>query len=68
MQLCTMSLQRSAALAVTLMFAAACGGSGSDTNDPDGGGTDAMNNPPNPIGLGPAPVDLGSITGRSPAA
>ncbi len=39
----------------------ACGDGGSDS--PDGSnGPDAMNNPPNPSGLGPAPVALGSST------
>lgn len=35
----------------------------------DGPGADAQNNPPNPAGLGPAPVELGSTTdGASPAS
>lgn len=48
-----------ALLAVVVIVAAACG-DGMTNDTPDGGGSDAMNNPPNPSGLGPAPVDLGS--------
>jgi hypothetical protein len=45
------------------MFAAACGDGGSgNTGDDVGPGPDAQNNPPNPTGLGPAPVQLGSTT------
>jgi hypothetical protein len=44
-------------LILTFAFSlAACGGVSSPT-DPDG---DVVNNPPNPLGLGPAPVELGS--------
>lgn len=49
-----------------LFLAAACGDD--STNDPavDGATGDGPNNPPNPAGLGPAPVDLGAAT--DPAA
>jgi hypothetical protein len=45
----------------SVLFAGACGDDSSNET-PDGGTPDAMNNPPNPAGLGPAPVDLGSPT------
>jgi hypothetical protein len=45
-----------------LVLAAACGDSATDDRV-DAAGTDArVNNPPNPAGLGPAPVDLGAST------
>jgi len=55
-------------LPFALLLAAACGDSGGDGSNPDAGdGADAEpNNPPNPNGLGPAPVDLGATT--DPAA
>ncbi|MBL0217380.1 MAG: DUF3494 domain-containing protein [Myxococcales bacterium] len=48
-------------LSSAVLLAAACG---SDSNGVDGAvtGADAMHNPPNPMGLGPAPIDLGSPT------
>jgi hypothetical protein len=51
-------LSRAALLLVGL---ASCGDN-SSSETPDGAGADAMHNPPNPSGLGPAPVDLGSPT------
>jgi hypothetical protein len=51
-------------LPIVMCFTAACGddkGGGSGTGT-DGGGPDVMYNPPNPAGLGPKPVDLGSST------
>jgi hypothetical protein len=36
-------------------------------SDNSSGGADAANNPPNPLGLGPAPVDLGSTTDAAAA-
>jgi hypothetical protein len=53
------SFRQNAGLAALLFIAAACG-DGMATDQPDGGGLDAMYNPQNPSGLGPAPVDLGS--------
>ena len=55
-------------LPFALLLAAACGDDGGDTSSADAGdGADAEpNNPPNPNGLGPAPVDLGATT--DPAA
>lgn len=46
-----------------IMLLAACG-DGDDGNNVDAGSTapDALHNPPNPSGLGPAPVDLGTTT------
>lgn len=55
-------------LALTLLLTlvgAACGDGMSvapDGGNGSGGGADAANDPPNPAGLGPAPVDLGSTT------
>jgi hypothetical protein len=53
-------------LTLTLLLAllgAACGdGVGATPDGGGGGGPDAKNNPPNPSGLGPAPVALGSST------
>jgi len=51
------------------LFGAACGdGAGAAPDSGGGPGADAQNDPPNPAGLGPAPVDLGSTTGgASPA-
>lgn len=51
-------LSRHTAGLAALMLAAACGDVGGGNN----GGPDAMNNPPNPSGLGPAPVALGTVT------
>ncbi len=51
-------LSRPSAGLAALMLFAACGDGGSGNN----GGADAMNNPPNPSGLGPAPVALGTVT------
>jgi hypothetical protein len=46
-----------------VLVAGACGDDSSGTNADAGNvGPDAMNNPPNPAGLGPAPVELGSST------
>jgi hypothetical protein len=51
---------------VAVLLAGACGDDSSegtaDGGTGDGRTADAMNNPPNPSGLGPAPVDLGSPT------
>lgn len=50
-----------AALAALFLIAPACGDNGNGGDD--GNGPDAQqNNPPNPSGLGPAPVQLGSST------
>ena len=56
-------LSRTILLSSTVMLVVAC----SDSNSNDGvdgavTGGDAMHNPPNPAGLGPAPVDVGSTT------
>ncbi len=45
-------------LPFALLFAAACGDDGGSVDGPDA----TTNNPPNPDGLGPAPVDLGTTT------
>ena len=52
------------AFAVLNILALSACGDGDTGNTVDGGnaGPDAMNNPPNPTGLGPAPVVLGSTT------
>lgn len=52
------------ALAAVILFAACGDGGGGNGGNTDGGnnGPDAMNNPPNPAGLGPAPVSLGTET------
>jgi hypothetical protein len=51
-------------LAATLVLSLGCGDDSTGDGDP---GVDArVNNPPNPVGLGPAPVDLGAST--DPAA
>jgi hypothetical protein len=50
---------RIACLLAVVAVAGACGDDSSQST-PDGASPDAMNNPPNPSGLGPAPVDLGS--------
>ncbi len=59
-------LNRTAGLAVMLsvaMLGAACGDDDAAATDADAAATDAApNNPPNPSGLGPAPVELGSPT------
>jgi hypothetical protein len=62
-QMQTLISRRTFALA-TVMLSAACGDDTGLNNGPDGGnrGPDAMYNPPNPSGLGPAPVDLGAST------
>ncbi|CAN5838357.1 hypothetical protein BH11MYX3_BH11MYX3_27730 [soil metagenome] len=50
-----------AAIAALFLIAPACGDNGNGGDD--GNGPDAQqNNPPNPSGLGPAPVQLGSST------
>ncbi len=50
-------------LAVSLsLLGAACGDGSSGGAGADGGTVDGTRNPPNPSGLGPAPVDLGSTT------
>lgn len=49
-------------LLTSLVLAATACGDDTDMNNVDGGTTDGMNNPPNPSGLGPAPIDLGSTT------
>ena len=63
---------RGSTLALTLfLVGAACGDGLKATPDGAGGGdsaADAANNPPNPLGLGPAPVDLGSPTDGAAAA
>jgi hypothetical protein len=48
-------------MSVTVLALGACGDSTSSGDD-DGGADAETNNPPNPDGLGPAPVDLGSST------
>lgn len=57
----TLSL-RNVGLVALLLTAAACGDDGSNNVDGGGSGPDGMNNPPNPAGLGPAPLALGSTT------
>jgi hypothetical protein len=60
-------LRSLAMLPFALLIAASCGDGGGDTSIADANGADAEpNNPPNPNGLGPAPVDLGATT--DPAA
>lgn len=54
-----LSVQRNIVFVIISCWTAACGSDGSPASA-DGGGTDAMHNPPNPAGLGPAPVELGS--------
>lgn len=52
-------------IALSLSFSAvACGDNGEQPTD---AGTDAMRNPQNPSGLGPAPVDLGTTTDTAAA-
>ncbi len=56
-------MHRSTTLAFALSLvlgAVACGDNGEQ--GPDAGGVDAMHNPQNPSGLGPAPLDLGTST------
>ena len=48
-------------LSSVLLLAASCGDSSQPSGNADAAGGDA-NNPPNPLGLGPKPVDLGSPT------
>ncbi len=56
-------MSRTAWLVAVAAFAGACGDDSSgETTVDGGGGPDAMYNPPNPLGLGPAPVELGSPT------
>ncbi|MDB4960120.1 MAG: hypothetical protein JWP01_119 [Myxococcales bacterium] len=57
-------MQRPLALFL-LLTAAACGDDGS--SGPDAQGPDGNNHPPNPSGLGPAPVALGSSTDTTAA-
>jgi hypothetical protein len=61
-------LRSLAMLPFALFLAASCGDDGGAPSNADAnGGADAeTNNPPNPDGLGPAPVDLGATT--DPAA
>ena len=55
-----------AALTALFLIAPACG---DDGNAPvDGNGPDAQHNPPNPSGLGPAPLELGSPTDLAASA
>jgi hypothetical protein len=69
------SVRHAPTLALTLLLAlvgAACGDNGASSvpdgsNGGDGASPDAMNNPPNPDGLGPAPVSLGSSTDAAAA-
>ncbi|MDQ3364540.1 MAG: ice-binding family protein [Myxococcota bacterium] len=49
-------------LAVSLSLLGAACGDGAGGDGTDGGTADGTRNPPNPSGLGPAPVDLGSST------
>ena len=51
------SILRIAGIALLGALAGACGDDSSAGND---GGPDAMHNPQNPLGMGPAPLDLGS--------
>ncbi|MDB4952566.1 MAG: hypothetical protein JWO36_135 [Myxococcales bacterium] len=64
-------LSRTVLLSSTILLGAACGDNNSNGGvdsaviggvDSAIGGVDAMHNPPNPAGLGPAPVGLGSPT------
>ena len=57
-----------------VLFAGACGAVASDSTEDGGSGDLAMaqpdlrsNNPRNPVGLGPAPVELGSVTNLAAA-
>ena len=59
--------RQTAALAALMMFAACGDGDGGSTIDSGNTGPDAMNNPPNPSGLGPAPVVLGGTTDMAAA-
>jgi len=56
-------MSRRSAVFASLLLASvvACGDDNKATVD-GGGGADAQHNPPNPSGLGPAPVDLGTTT------
>lgn len=56
-------LRALALLPISFFLAASCG---DQADDSDGGPDARPNNPPNPSGLGPAPVDLGATT--DPAA
>lgn len=55
------SSRRILRLAALCLVAAACGDNG-DNGDSGDDMPDAMNNPPNPAGLGPAPVEIGAST------
>ncbi len=55
-----------ATLTVLFLIAPACGDDGNAPVDGNGG-ADAQHNPPNPSGLGPAPLELGSTTDLSTA-
>jgi hypothetical protein len=55
------SSRRILRLAALCLVAAACG-DGGDSGDGGDDMPDAMNNPPNPAGLGPAPVEMGAST------
>jgi hypothetical protein len=58
-------LRSIALVSAALFLSAACGdngGNGGDDDDDAGSADAAVHNPPNPDGLGPAPLDLGSPT------
>jgi hypothetical protein len=54
--------RRQVAGLAALLLLVACGDDSRSNVDGGNNGPDAMNNPPNPDGLGPAPVDLGTTT------
>jgi ice-binding like protein len=57
------SLQRNIGFAIIVCSVAACSSDSSPASvDGGAGSVDAMHNPPNPAGLGPAPVELGAST------
>jgi hypothetical protein len=55
-----LSIRQTAALVVTVSLGVLGGCGDGAGGGADAGGADAKHNPPNPIGLGPAPVDLGA--------
>lgn len=55
-------LRSGTGLALALVMTALCGAGCGDDGDGGGGVDGGMNNPPNPSGLGPKPIDLGSST------
>jgi hypothetical protein len=62
-------LRSIALLPFALFLQASCGDNGDDAATDGGVGVDAVpNNPPNPLGLGPAPVDLGGTSDPQAAA